>query len=250
MLSESQIIIMFKALADPNRLRLFELLLYSDQTNSELMEQTGLRQNLLSHHLSILCLAGLIRTSQSVGDARRHYYSVDLHSTRAFGEWWQHRTPSESMPFPTLKQPRRVLFLCLRNASRSMMGEVIARHLAPHALIPFSAGMEEETASLPAVTLQVLADHHVPVSSFVAQSYTDLPDITFDYLITVCDIVHENSIPDKLSYNRYIHWSLHDPLEGIDSEAAQLKLARDLYAEIVLRLSYFVQRLADEESRP
>ncbi len=247
MLSESEIIIMFKALADPNRLRLYELLLHSDQTNSELMEQTGLRQNLLSHHLGILYLSGLICSHQSLGDARRHYYSVDWRAARVLGEWWRRQYPPEQLSFPALKQPRLVLFLCPRNASRSMMGEVIARQFASHALIPYSAGIEEGTAALPAVTLQTLAEHNVSVSGFVAKSYIELPDITFDYLITVCDVAHENFVPAVLRYGQNMHWSLRDPVDGIDHEDQQLRMARDLYDEIALRLSFFVQRRADEE---
>jgi protein-tyrosine-phosphatase/DNA-binding HxlR family transcriptional regulator len=246
-LSESEIITVFKALSDPNRLRLFELLLQGDQTSSELMEQTGLRQNLLSHHLSILYLSGLIRSHQSLGDARRHYCSVNWHTARELGEWWQRLYPPDLPAFPALKQPRVVLFLCLRNASRSMMGEVIARHFASHALIPYSAGIEQETATLPAVTLRTLAEHGVPVTGFTAKSYTELPDIMFDYLITVCDVAHENVVPAALRYGQCIHWSLRDPVEGIDHEATQLEMARDLYDEIVLRLSFFVRRRADEE---
>jgi protein-tyrosine-phosphatase/DNA-binding MarR family transcriptional regulator len=248
MVSQSQVVDILKALADPNRLHLFELLLRSDHTNSELMDQTGLRQNLLSHHLNILCASGLIQASQSIGDARRHYYSVDLRATRAFSNWWQQHTPSEARPLPALKQPRRVLFLCLHNASRSMIAEAVARHLAPGALIPYSAGIEDVTEPLPPVTLQVLDEHQVSLDGLTAKTYHELPNIQFDYLISVCDIVHENSIPDTLSYAEYIHWSLRDPVEGIESEGDQLKMAQDLYDEIVLRLAYFVQRLASQET--
>jgi protein-tyrosine-phosphatase len=248
MLSETQIVDILKALADPNRLHLFELLLRSDQTNSELMEQTGLRQNLLSHHLNILCASGLIRTSQSIGDARRHYYSADLRTTGSFGQWWQQHVPPNLSALPVLKQPRRILFLCLHNASRSLIAEALVHHLAPESLIVYSAGIEEMAFPLPSVTLQVLAEHHVSVEGLTAKLYDELPAISFDYLISVCDIVHENSIPDHLIYQEYIHWSLRDPVEGIEDKAERLRLARDLYDEIVLRLSHFVLRLAREET--
>lgn len=246
-LSESQIIDLLKALADPNRLHLFELLLCSDRTNSELMEETGLRQNLLSHHLNILCMSGLVRAQQSIGDARRHYYSVDLRITRAFGAWWECQTPPDHLSLPALQQPCRVLFLCLRNASRSMIAEAVARHMAPHTLIVFSAGLEEPGPPLPDVTLQVLAEHSIPAENLAAKRYDELVETTFDYLITVCDIVHESLIPSELSYKEYIHWSLHDPVEGIDDPAEQLRMARELYDEIVLRLSHFLQCLVHEE---
>ena len=247
MLSKSEIIIKLKALSDPNRLRLFELLLHSDRSNSELMELTGLRQNLLSHHLSILYMSGLILSHQSDGDARRHYYHVDWRSVLMFGEWLQRQYPPDQISFPALKQPRVVLFLCPHNTSRSMMSEVLARHFASHAIIPYSAGIEQETATLPLVTVQTLVEHGVPVSGFIAKSSTELPDITFDYLITLCDVVHEVFVPTTLSYKQSMHWSLHDPVDGIEHEAQQLQRARDLYDEIVLRLSFLVQRCADEE---
>jgi hypothetical protein len=85
------------------------------------------------------------------------------------------------------------------------------------------------------------------VSEFIAKSYTERPDITFDYLITVCDVAHENFIPAALCYGQCFHWSLRDPVDGIDHEATQLRMARELYDEIVLRLSFFVCRRADEQ---
>ena len=246
MLAQSQIIRTLKALADPNRLHLYELLLVSDRTNSELMEATGLRQNLLSHHLNMMCMSGLIRAVQSIGDARRHYYSADLHAARAFATWWQHHAPPDTPDFSAIKTPCRVLFLCRCNASRSAIAEVLARHYAPPTLEVYSAGLEDCGPPLPAVTLQVLADHQISLDGFFAKRYVDLPDVEFDYLITVCDIVHENSIPDSLRYRHYIHWSLRDPVDGIDVRADQLRMARELYDELVLRLSYFALRLADD----
>jgi protein-tyrosine-phosphatase len=171
---------------------------------------------------------------------------VDLNTNRAFGDWWQQHIPVETLP--TLKQSCRVLFLCLRNSSRSMIAEALARHLAPGALIVYSAGIEELVEALPSATLRVMAEHNVSLDGLTAKTYHALPDIEYDYLISVCDIVHENSIPETLKYQEYIHWSLRDPAESIKSQAEQLKMARELYDEIVLRLTYFVQRLAEDEA--
>ena len=130
MLSESQVIDIFKALADPNRLTLFRLLLASDLTNSELMDKTGLRQNLLSHHLNILVESGLVRVQRSIGDARRHYFSVNLEQAGQFAAWWERHGSCalDRRPvLPALSHSRRVLFLCRRNSARSLMAEALAR---------------------------------------------------------------------------------------------------------------------------
>ena len=250
MLSDDQIINVFKALADPNRLQVFELLLHSDRTNSELMEETGLRQNLLSHHLNILNEAGLIQMNQSVGDARRHYYSANLAMIHTFGAWWKLYTPPKAAPFPALKQPRRVLFLCLRNLSRSLIAEALVRHLAPDALIAESAGLKPFHESFPSIAFQVLHENGVPTDDLTLKLVDDLKNTEYDYLITVCDIVHENSIPKALTYKHYVHWSLRDPIEDDDDDSAkQLQAMRDLYDDIHQRIGLLVKLLALEDAQ-
>jgi protein-tyrosine-phosphatase/DNA-binding HxlR family transcriptional regulator len=250
MLSEVEVIEIFKALADPNRLHLFELLLCSDQTNSELMDATGLRQNLLSHHLAMLHECGLIQEHQSYGgDARRHYYSVNLATTRQIRDWWEDHSPLDPDSLPVLKRPRRVLFLCLENATRSLMAEVMARYHTSGALIAFSAGVRDPVSPLPDALWQVLTEHNLPADSLVQKTYTFLEGMTFDHVIVVCDIVHEGLVPPTVEGATYMHWSLSDPTqEAPDDPARQLEVARRLYDELELRLALFVQCVAQEEA--
>lgn len=66
-----------KALADPNRLRIFNLLMQGDSCNAELNDRLGLPPNLLSHHLRVLREAGLVSSRHDALDARWIYYTVD-----------------------------------------------------------------------------------------------------------------------------------------------------------------------------
>lgn len=50
----------FRALSDPNRLQLLQLLLDQDRSVNELAEAAGLSQANTSKHLSVLCGAGFI----------------------------------------------------------------------------------------------------------------------------------------------------------------------------------------------
>ena len=252
MISESDVIDIFKALGDANRLTLFRLLLASDHTNSELMEQTGLRQNLLSHHLNLLVESGLVRVQRSIGDARRHYFSVDLAQTQQLTGWWaQHGlcSPEREGALPALRRPRRVLFLCRRNSARSLMAEALARHHAPDALIPFSAGVEEVEESPPEVAMRALAESRVPTAGLIAKTLGELAGQPFDQVITVCDIVHEGErISDPLVDSvRQAHWSLSDPLEKASPDE-QLQSARELITELHMRLACLVRRFAAAES--
>ncbi len=63
-----------KALADPTRLRLLELIASGERCVCDLHTPLGLAQNLASHHLRVLREAGLVRSRKS---SRWSYYSLD-----------------------------------------------------------------------------------------------------------------------------------------------------------------------------
>ena len=67
-----------KLLADDTRWRLLQLLRRSDCLVTELVELTGLAQNLVSYHLTLLRQAGLVQVHRSDADARASYYGVNL----------------------------------------------------------------------------------------------------------------------------------------------------------------------------
>jgi ArsR family transcriptional regulator len=77
----------FKALADPNRLRILNQLMQGISCNGELNDQLGLPPNLLSHHLRVLHQAGLVSSRRDVMDGRWIYYSVNR-ETAAFWQAW------------------------------------------------------------------------------------------------------------------------------------------------------------------
>lgn len=54
----------FKALSDPNRLAILELLRGGEQCACVLLEQLSLTQSGLSYHMKILCASGLVDSRQ------------------------------------------------------------------------------------------------------------------------------------------------------------------------------------------
>ena len=79
--------VIFKALADPNRLRIFDLLMQGDSCNCELKDKLGLPSNLLSHHLRVLRQAGLVRSRRDAMDARWIYYAVNKEVVANWRDW-------------------------------------------------------------------------------------------------------------------------------------------------------------------
>jgi len=66
-----------KVLAEPRRLRIFNLLMDGVQCNCELGDALDMAPNLISHHLSVLRQAGLVEVTRDAVDARWIYYAIN-----------------------------------------------------------------------------------------------------------------------------------------------------------------------------
>ena len=71
-----------KALADPRRLPIIDLLMEGVQCNCELGDQLGMSKNLISHHLRVLREVGLVEIERDQMDARWIYYSLNERALR------------------------------------------------------------------------------------------------------------------------------------------------------------------------
>jgi ArsR family transcriptional regulator len=83
----AEVIAVFKALGDPNRLRIFAALMEGDSCNCELRDSLDLAPNLLSHHLRALEKSGLVHSRRDQLDGRWIYYSVDRQAAAHWQEW-------------------------------------------------------------------------------------------------------------------------------------------------------------------
>jgi len=79
---------LLKALADPNRLRILDVLMQGDSCNCELNDLLGLKPNLLSHHLRVLRKTGLINSRRDAIDGRWIYYAVDKEVIIRWQSWF------------------------------------------------------------------------------------------------------------------------------------------------------------------
>jgi len=77
----------FKALSDPNRLRIFAELMSGDTCNCELKDKLGLAPNLLSHHLKVLESVGMVSSRRDVVDGRWVYYAANREVIAQWHDW-------------------------------------------------------------------------------------------------------------------------------------------------------------------
>lgn len=71
-----------RALAEPRRLRILELLQDGVCCNDRIGDALGIAPNLVSHHLGALRRAGLIGLERDPADSRRLIYRIDHASMR------------------------------------------------------------------------------------------------------------------------------------------------------------------------
>jgi len=107
-----------------------------------------------------------------------------------------------------MKDKIKILFLCTGNSCRSQMAEGWARHLKGDLLDPRSAGTESHGLNPHAV--KVMAECGVDISTHRSKTVTNLPDLNFDYVVTVCDNARE-SCPYFPAKAKTIHKSFDDP---------------------------------------
>lgn len=65
----------FKAICDPNRLMILELLQSGEECACNLLDTLNIGQSTLSHHMKILCESGIVTSRR---DAKWTYYSLNF----------------------------------------------------------------------------------------------------------------------------------------------------------------------------
>ncbi len=137
------------------------------------------------------------------------------------------------------KTKLKVLFLCTGNSCRSQMAEGWARHLKSDFIEPYSAGIEIHGLNPNAV--KVMAEAGVDISSHRSKHVSELEDIGFDYVITVCDHAHEHC-PIFGGKAKVVHVGFDDP-PRLAKKAKTDKEALDCYRRVRDEIKEFVKKL-------
>ncbi len=102
----------------------------------------------------------------------------------------------------------KLLFLCTGNSCRSQMAEGWARELHGDRFAIYSAGIEAHGMNARAVAAMEL--YGIDISGQSSKRISELPEVDFDWLITVCDHAQEKC-PTFSGACRQIHHAFDDP---------------------------------------
>ena len=102
---------------------------------------------------------------------------------------------------------KNILFLCTGNSCRSQMAEGWAKKYWGHEFNVYSAGTKKHGMNERAI--KVMKEVEVDLSTHYSKTIDDLFNVSFDYVVTVCDHAHENCpyFPD----GKVIHEGFQDP---------------------------------------
>ena len=131
-----------------------------------------------------------------------------------------------------MNERTRILFLCTGNSCRSQMAEGWAKHLKGDVIDAYSAGIEVHGLNQRAV--QVMAESGVDISMQQSKHVSELLDVAFDYVVTVCGHAHE-SCPRFNGRAKVVHVGFDDPpklAEQADSEEEALRHYRRVRDQI------------------
>jgi arsenate reductase (thioredoxin) len=103
---------------------------------------------------------------------------------------------------------KKILFLCTGNSCRSQMAEGWARHLKADSIEPYSAGIE--THGMNPSAIQVMAEAGVDITCQRSKNVSELADVEFDYVVTVCGHANEHC-PVFRGKAKVVHVGFDDP---------------------------------------
>ena len=145
-----------------------------------------------------------------------------------------------------VKPKLKVLFLCTGNSCRSQMAEGWARALRGDGVEAYSAGIETHGMNPNAV--KVMAEAGVDISGQRSKNVSELADVPFDYVITVCGHANE-SCPLWLSGKaRVIHVGFDDP-PRLAKSAESEEEALDIYRRVRDEIAAYVRTLPESLPR-
>jgi arsenate reductase len=110
---------------------------------------------------------------------------------------------------------KKVLVLCTGNSCRSQIAEGYLRYFAKNKALIYSAGIETHGVNQKAI--EIMTEDNIDISRHTSNNIDEYSDISFDYVITVCDNAKENC-PFFPSQAKRFHYNFPDPAKAMGTE--------------------------------
>ena len=133
---------------------------------------------------------------------------------------------------------RRILFLCTGNSARSIFAEYFMNRIGKNRFEAHSAGSQPAGTVNP-FALRILRQmYKIDTSRARSKSWDEFEELTFDFVITVCDSARE-SCPIFPGQPIVAHWGIPDPALATGNDEQKLRCFRDAALQIQRRIDLF-----------
>ena len=134
-----------------------------------------------------------------------------------------------------------VLVLCTGNSARSILGEMLFRHLGKGRIQAWSAGSKPGGQVNP-VALETLAKHGIPVADARSKSWDEFAAPSapmLDFIFTVCGNAAQETCPVWPGHPATAHWGICDPAH-VEPMAARREAFEEAYQSLKKRIEAFL----------
>jgi len=137
--------------------------------------------------------------------------------------------------------PKKVLFVCIHNSSRSQMAEAYLNHFGADKFTAESAGLEP--GKLNPFVIQAMLEDGIDISGNRCKSVQEFLDskTQFDYAITVCDGASGERCPIFPGNCQREHIEFKDPSQFKGSDSEILQQVREVQNEIKDAIVEFIK---------
>ena len=132
---------------------------------------------------------------------------------------------------------KKVLVLCTGNSCRSQIAEGYLRYFAGDKAEIYSAGVETHGVNPKAIA--TMAEDGIDISKHTSNNIAEYSDVSFDYVITVCDNAKERC-PFFPGTAQKFHENFPDPAKATGSEAEVMQQFREVRQVIKDYMEVFV----------
>lgn len=128
---------------------------------------------------------------------------------------------------------RKVLFLCVHNASRSIMAEALVNYYLSYGWEAFSAGSDPTEVNPYAI--RALREIGIEIPNAKSKHFKAFADFHFDLIVTLCDEARE-SCPVWLGSEEKEHINFVDPSKATGSDEEILNVFREIRDQIKVKI--------------
>jgi arsenate reductase len=135
---------------------------------------------------------------------------------------------------------KKILVLCTGNSCRSQMAHGYLEHFGKNSVEVYSAGVEVH--GLNPFAVGIMSEDGIDISKNTSNPIDEYSNITFDYVITVCDNAKE-ACPFFPTQTKTIHHSFEDPSKASGTASELITKFRKVRDQIKGYSKSFIENL-------